>query len=142
MSYRIVRVDATVRAVREIIAELDKHCFPADGPCDVKRGWWWLVYDDREEPVAYAGMRRSYLWSDAGYTCRVGVLERHRGQGLQLRLLRVRQRYARSLGWNWLISDTWHNPSSANNLIKAGFVTYEPRKPWGEKGTIYWKCRL
>jgi GNAT superfamily N-acetyltransferase len=77
-----------------------------------------------------------------GYLCRAGVLESHRGRGLQKRLIRVRERKARKLGWTHVVTDTYENPASANSLIKCGFRSYLPRNPWGAKGVAYWIKRL
>jgi GNAT superfamily N-acetyltransferase len=69
-------------------------------------------------------------------------LPSHRGQGVQKRLIRARIRQARALGWNWLITDTYLNPASANSLIATGFKMYEPSQPWGAKQTLYWRLKL
>ncbi len=76
------------------------------------------------------------------YLCRSGVVPEHRGKGLQKRLIRVRETYARNMAMNWVISDTTCNPPSANSLIACGFKLYEPAQPWGNRSTIYWRKRL
>lgn len=68
-----------------------------DQPYDVANGHWWIAYDG-ELPVAFAGIAQSYRWGDAGYLCRAGVIRSHRGQGLQKRLIRIREAKARRLG--------------------------------------------
>jgi hypothetical protein len=62
--------------------------------------------------------------------------------GLQKRLIRVRERMARELGWAWLITDTFQNPPSANSLISCGFKNFAPTKPWGFAGANYWRKKL
>lgn len=104
-------------------------------------GWWWLAFN-RSEPVAFAGMRPSYQWGNAIYLSRCGVLREYRGLALQQRLIRVRQRHARSLGVDWLITDTRQNPVSSNNLIREGFLLFEPSEPWGHKDALYWRKKL
>jgi GNAT superfamily N-acetyltransferase len=79
---------------------------------------------------------------DAVYLCRSGVIPKARGKGLQRKLISVRLRFARARCMTWAISDTFHNPASANNLIRCGFSMYEPSQPWGAKGTLYWRRRL
>jgi hypothetical protein len=46
------------------------------------------------------------------------------------------------LGWNWLISDTYKNPPSANSLISCGYRTFAPSRPWGFDGAIYWRKKI
>jgi GNAT superfamily N-acetyltransferase len=76
------------------------------------------------------------------YMCRSGVAEDARGQGLQRRLLRVREAFARKNGARWLISDTTDNTISANNLIAVGFRLFNPSVPWGLKHALYWCKRI
>ncbi|WP_409364804.1 GNAT family N-acetyltransferase [Bradyrhizobium sp. JYMT SZCCT0428] len=49
-------------------------------------GHWWLARDETE-PVGFAGVVPSTHVSNAGYFCRVGVLRKHWGRRLQLRLM-------------------------------------------------------
>ena len=66
----------------------------------------------------------------------------YRGLGVQKKLIRVRERMARSLGWKWLISDTYNNPASTNNLTACGFKMYVPTTPYAGEGTLYWRKRI
>lgn len=141
MSYTIRQVELD-EEVRDIINRMDRACFPVDELCDKSGCAWWLVYDESYTVVGFAGVKPSSQWDDAGYLCRAGVMPKHRGQGLQLRMIKVRQRYARRQGWNWLVTDTTNNIGSANNLIRAGFLLYEPSVPWGPDDALYWKCKL
>lgn len=104
-------------------------------------GHWWIAYDG-QLPIGFAGLLPSVKWSDAGYLCRAGVVRSHRGHGIQKRLIRVRERKARSLQWSWLVSDTLDNPASANSLIHCGYRLFHPAKPWGLPGALYWRKRL
>jgi GNAT superfamily N-acetyltransferase len=104
-------------------------------------GYWWLVYRDKQ-PVAFAGLAASLRYVDVGYLKRSGVILGHRGAGLQRRLIRAREAKARKLGWTHLVSDTSDNPQSANNLIRAGYLIYEPEHKYGFRHTIYWKKDL
>ncbi|MGJ7506779.1 GNAT family N-acetyltransferase [Variovorax sp. GT1P44] len=116
--------------------------FPADAHEPYDCGWWWLAYDENNEPVAFAGMRASLSEDDGAYLSRCGVLPGHRGRGLQRRLLRARLSYARRLEAKVVITTTYCNPRSGNNLIKAGFSLYDPTAPWGSEGTNYWRLSL
>jgi GNAT superfamily N-acetyltransferase len=139
---KIKRVDIRCSAIQNTLAVLQQKCLPGDTPSDTTTGWWWIVYDALNLPCAFAGLIPSVRWTDTGYLCRAGVLSSHRGQGVQKRLIRARVRQARALGWNWLITDTYQNPASSNSLISTGFKLFEPTKPWGANGTLYWRLKL
>ncbi|KYG98456.1 GNAT family N-acetyltransferase [Bradyrhizobium sp. DOA1] len=140
--YRIRTVDADDDETAEILGDLHRLTFfngaamPQFG-----LGTWWLAYHD-DDPVAFAGVVPSTHARNSGYFCRVGVLQRHRGRGLQLRLMRAIEAQGRRLGWNSIVSDTTDNPASANNFIEAGYRLYEPEAPWAWSHTLYWRKRL
>jgi L-amino acid N-acyltransferase YncA len=137
---KLRQVDVSKVAVE--LSVLQKKCLPFDKPYDVTQGYWWMVYDSSNSACAFAGLVPSSRWARTGYLCRSGVLPSHRGRGTQKCLIRARVRHARKLGWEWLITDTYHNPASANSLIACGFKMFDPTVPWGAKGTLYWRFRL
>ena len=140
--YRIRTVDADDDETAEILGDLHRLTFfngaamPQFG-----LGAWWLTYHN-DDPVAFAGVVPSTHARNSGYFCRVGVLPRHRGRGLQLRLMRAVEARGRRLGWSSIVSDTTDNPASANNFIEAGYRLYEPEAPWAWSHTLYWRKRL
>jgi len=75
-------------------------------------------------PVAFAGVVPSTRAYNARYFSRVGVLKKHDGNGLQLRLMRALELRARHNGWSCVVSDTTDNLASANNFIRAGYQLY------------------
>jgi GNAT superfamily N-acetyltransferase len=101
-------------------------------------GSWWLAYRG-VEAVAFAGVVPSTHARNSGYFCRVGVVPKHRGHGLQRRLMRAVEAQARRNGWNSVVSDTTDNRASANNFIAAGYRLYQPESPWGWSTTLYWR---
>ena len=125
----------------DCIAALQALTLPDDRPCALNVGAWWVAHIGGD-PVAFAGVRPSSHWSDCLYLCRSGVVPEWRGKGLQKRLIAVRERYAKAQGAAWLISDTTHNPASANSLAARGFRRYEPAVPWGGRHTLYWRKRI
>lgn len=131
-------IDATIHRYAVLLHWLQLEILPADTPCSTQEGWWWLATDDGH-PLGFAGLVQSSQWSDTGYLCRAGVLEKARGNGLQKRLIQARERKARALGWKWLVTDTYENPASANSLISCGFRMFKPSNPWGADGVCYWK---
>jgi GNAT superfamily N-acetyltransferase len=108
---------------------------PAEG------GHWWLVHHEKE-PVAFCGLTPSTYGEGVGYLKRVGVLEGHRGHGLQRRMIRVREARARRNGWHMTLTDTTDNVPSANSLIRAGYTMFDPPVPWGMASTLYWRKML
>lgn len=107
---------------------------------DFEWGHWWLAAHD-DMPVAFAGLVPSTYAENAGYFCRVGVLQGHWGRTLQLRLMRAVEARSRKNGWTRVISDTTDNLASANNFIRAGYRLFRPSHPWGWPHTLYWqKC--
>ena len=137
--YRIREVDSHDDDVAEILTDLHRLTFldSASLP-EFEDGHWWLAFHEGE-PVAFAGVSPSTHVRNAGYFSRVGVLRKHCGHGLQLRLMRAMELRARTNGWNCVISDTTDNVASANNFIRAGYKLYEPRYPWAWSNTLYWR---
>jgi len=141
MTYRIREVDGDDEEIAETLDLLHDLCF-MDASLRPKYdyGFWWLAYCGNE-PVGFAGITPSTIGPGVGYLKRAGVLPAHRGHGLQRRLLRVRERRARELGWRSVITDTTDNVPSSNNLIKAGYRLFEPH-PWAFKHSLYWRKEL
>lgn len=138
-AYRIREVDSHADEVAEVLDELHRATFLDSAPVpQFDDGCWWLAFRDRA-PVAFAGLVRSTHAPNAGYLCRVGVIQADWGQSLQFRLLRVAASRARRNGWDSIISDTTDNVVSANNFIRAGYRLYRPKFPWGWPNTLYWR---
>ena len=136
--YRIREVDGSDDDVADTLSELHWLTF-FDGASIPKfdHGHWWLAHC-APEPVAFAGIIPSTHVPNTGYFCRVGVLRKHWGRSLQLRLMRALEARARLNGWFSVISDTTDNVSSANNFIRAGYRLYQPQIPWAWPHTMYW----
>lgn len=142
-SYRIRPVEGDDELISETLRELHEECFvdSAHVP-DFEAGQWWIAYTGKEA-VGFAGVTKSPYAVDAGYLKRAGVRAKHRGQGLQRRLISTRERYARSQGWKWVVSDTApFNCSSSNNLFRAGYELFLPDPPWFGSDWLYWRKRI
>ena len=137
--YRIREVNAHDDEISETLTDLHRLTF-FDGAAlpEFDHGHWWLAFHGIV-PIGFAGVVLSTRDSNAGYFCRVGVIDKHRGNSLQLRLMRALETRARCNGWKSVISDTTDNPVSANNFIRAGYFLYQPRSPWGWPHTLYWR---
>jgi GNAT superfamily N-acetyltransferase len=140
--YKIRMVDASDDDVAETLADLHRLTFfdTAAMP-DFDLGAWWLACCGAD-PVGFAGVVLSTHARNCGYFSRVGVLQRHWGRGLQLRLMRAIEARGRHIGWDGIVSDTTDNSFSANNFIKAGYRLYEPEVPWAWSHTLYWRRSL
>ena len=140
--YVIREVDGRDDETADVLAELHLLTFfkGASVPA-FDCGHWWLTYCEGT-PVAFAGLVPSTHVRNAGYFCRVGVLQRHWGQCLQLRLMRALEARARRNGWNCVVSDTTGNIVSANNFIRSGYRMYRPACPWAFPDTLYWRKAL
>jgi hypothetical protein len=138
-SYRIREVDPQDEEIVEFLDELHRATFLDSAPVpSFDEGYWWLAFRE-SVPVAFAGLVQSTHAPNAGYLCRVGVVSKHWGRSLQLRLLRAAEHRARRSGWQSIVSDTTDNVNSANNFIRAGYRLYRPKLPWGWPDTLYWR---
>lgn len=137
--YRIREVDAHDDEVADTLTDLHRLTFFDEAPIpQFDQGYWWLAFNEAL-PVAFSGLVPSTRAHNAGYFCRVGVLKRHRGHALQLRLMRALELRARQVGWSSVVSDTTANLASANNFIRAGYRLYQPLSPWSYPNTLYWR---
>ncbi len=113
-----------------------------DAAHDHTRGDWWVAWDDGK-PIAFAGMTYSRHYKKTGYLCLAGVSYKHRGHGIQKRLIKRRVARAKRLGWDWVVTDTApRNYASANSLIGCGFKLFKPRCNWADQGSLYWHRRV
>jgi hypothetical protein len=136
--YRIREVDGHDDEIADTLTELHRLTFFDEAPIpQFDQGHWWLAFR-ATIPVAFAGVVASTRAHNAGYFCRVGVLKKHCGNALQLRLMRALESRARQIGWRSVVSDTTANLVSANNFIRAGYRLYQPLYPWGYPNTLYW----
>lgn len=135
---RITEMDEKTKAV---ILRMQRACLPDDEPLDPAEGWWWVGYDE-DWPIAFCSMKPSQRYKNAVYMSRSGVTYYYRGYGLQKKMLRMRERFARTKDFEWAVSDTTDNPASSNSLISCGYKLYEPKIPYGHETTLYWKKQL
>lgn len=141
MLFRLREVDGTNPETAELLRKLQLECLPGDVVVDPSEGHWWIAYAG-DEPAAFLGLLPSHLFINWGYLSRVGVRAACRGYGLQLRLTRACERKARTLGWEGIESNTYENPPSSNNFIKAGYRVYAPAVRYFADGTVHWFKKL
>jgi GNAT superfamily N-acetyltransferase len=96
---------------------------------------WWVILDSHKNIIAYCGC----LFSEG--ICifvRAWVDRKHRGKGLQKRLIDVRIRAAKRHYCHTVITyTTLDNYPSANNLIRRGFKLYNPEYQYGGSNMLY-----
>lgn len=145
MNFLIKEVDPDETHYRDEIIDLHDLTFfdPAVRP-DLPRGFWWLVYEKGvlRPAIGFCGLTITPADKTTGYLKRAGVLKAYRGQGLQRKLITVRERKARKLGLVRMVTDTTDNPPSANSLIGAGYRIFDPEYRWAFKHSIYWRKSL
>jgi GNAT superfamily N-acetyltransferase len=139
MTYRIQREDTPLA-----VLPLDAECFPSDHRPVLENSLWWVVWRGKE-PVGYAGLRvcEGAQNSGLGFLSRAGVVAKHRGKGLQKRLIRARETEARALGLKELVTYVAHwNCPSINSLAACGYRHYRPATKWGGSSSVYLRKSL
>ena len=123
--------------MRAALNWLQAKCFLETEHLSVDLGHWWIAREG-DIPIAFAALQPVPSWDQTAYMARSGVIHSHRGQGIQKRLLKRREQFAKQTGYVRIITSTYNNPASANSLIARGFRTYMPTAKWGAEDTIYW----
>ena len=140
MTYVIEAIPA-VGGYVDAIQRMDRVCFPGSGPVSFDGAFWWFALDEDKVPVGYASL--SYFPTGNAFLSRSGVLPKARGNGLQRRLVRARERQARRDGYERVVTYTSvTNVHSSNTLIDCGYTLYIPPYEWGLKGAIYWERKI
>jgi ribosomal protein S18 acetylase RimI-like enzyme len=125
-----------------VILTLQTLILPQDQPLPFGAGPWWVMWEGTEA-VAFASLKHYASDPQLGYLSRAGVMPSYRGKGIQRRLIRVREAYARRSGLQVIVTDTSHsNLASSNSLIGCGYKLYQPAHPWGFPDGNYWRKRL
>lgn len=139
--FKIKEVDGTDASIQKELRKLHRRLFRADKLPEFGLGYWWIAYC-KGRPVGFTGMHKAKNIADGGYFIRSGVLLSYRGHGLQRKFIRVREKKARALGHTVLVTDTFQNIYSANNLIREGFTLYDPKVKWALIDALYWRKDL
>ena len=143
-AYRINEVDGTdpdeAHTIRRFNAMVD---WPELTDHHLQSGYWWLIHSDFGfgRPIGFAGMVPFTPFCDVGYLKRCYVSPEHRGNGLQMRTMYVREAKAKRLGWKQLVSECT-SVQSAGNFIKAGYSPTVPEQLWGNPGSLFFTKTL
>lgn len=127
----------------ETIKRLDREIFGEDVETDCGSRYdaenivWWLAWIG-DELAGFCGLKVMSDDGKYGYLNRAGVVKKFRGNGLQRKLIQVRDAEARRRGLVCNITYTAPgNWPSANNLVRCGYTMYDPQQRYGLKGSLY-----
>lgn len=109
------------------------------------KGVWWLLYWEKKA-IGFCGVHLSRYYAKTAYLCRVAVFYSHSGRQLQRKLIRVRERWARAQGMDWMVTDTGTpNYASSNSMIACGYKLWNPPREtrWAfYPKPLYWHKKL
>jgi ribosomal protein S18 acetylase RimI-like enzyme len=134
-----------------LIAAIDRACFSLDTPA-VFAGAHWLIGWDGDKPAAYCAWKTvEHDGIPVGFHYRGGVLADYRGQGLQRRMLSLREGEMRQHGLAKAVTYTdADGAASMRNLIAEGYRPYVPTPTTtlsglgrlGRVGFVHWEKKL
>lgn len=120
------------------LQELDAEIFYGCGnEFKFNRNWW--IIEDKGKIVAYCGC----IYSEG--ICifnRAWVHRKHRGKGIQRRMINTRLKAAKNYCHVAITYTTFDNIHSANNLIKTKFTLYNPSLAYAGKDKLYFTRAL
>lgn len=127
------------------IVKMDQICFPDDDVFIPQTEYSWIAYS-KDRPVGYCILKKISNQKNrktrTAHMSRAGVIPKFRGQGLQRKFITLRIEKAKQLGYTRVTSTTYDNPHSTNNLIKCGFLCYDPEDRYLADGTNYWELDI
>lgn len=135
--YRIQRIDLNDEAILEQVENIHGGMFEEDVgvPYD---DMFWGAYDiESGLMIGYCSMKIERRRKQVKLTS-CAIKEKHRGQGLQSRMIKRRIQEAKALGIYKVVTHTVCNPPSENNLIRCGFRLFRPRIEWAGEYANYW----
>ena len=113
---------------------LDRALFPNDEPVTIAHALW-IAEDERGLPVGFCAAKNTLGYA---FLLRAAVTEGANGQGLQRRMIRVREAWARKQGAKRIITYVSHaNAPSLVNLIRCGYRFYTPTTLYAGKRFHY-----
>lgn len=120
-----------------LILAMNNTIFPGDD-LDVRQGLYcWIANCNTSgKPIGFCTL--TDIGHKIGFLSRAGVIRDYRGHNLQRRFIRIRERFAKKLGLEKVITYVHNkNYSSLANLIKCGYIIYEPEYDYAGKEFIY-----
>lgn len=120
----------------ELVRALHTLCLPGDAWHEATA--MWALWDG---PTAIGFCTVHSLSNENGvFMARSGIFESARGHGLQVRMLRARERWAREAGREFAVTYTaYENHPSIVNLLRCGYQFYEPAEAWAGEVHYFYK---
>lgn len=116
------------------VLALDRALFPQDEPVTIAHALW-IAEDARGLPVGFCAAKNTQSYA---FLLRAAVTEGANGKGLQRRMIRVREQWAKRQGAKRIITYVSHaNARSLVNLIRCGYRFYLPPTPYAGKRFHY-----
>lgn len=104
---------------------------------------YWLVKTPAGRAVGFCSVRPTTTDLDTVFLSRAGILPEARGLGLHRRMISVRLRWARKNGFKRAITYAQRdNIQSAVNLLRCGFMLYDPDYRWVGDSYLYFLIDL
>lgn len=136
----IRKLERTEKNLERILA-LELEVLPLDAPYskinNKSTAYWWGAFDTDDTLV---GATCLSIWIPGwAFLARSVVKKTHRGQGLQQRFIKVREKFARLHNVHTIVTYVSpENMASANNLIRSGYELYIPQDKWGLQPFCYY----
>jgi ribosomal protein S18 acetylase RimI-like enzyme len=140
-----------VPAEEQRILAMDRICFPLDEPPSIAGAVWFIGCDGGTEAAYCAWKTVEHGGVPVGFHYRAGVLPGFRGQGLQRRMLRLREARMREEGLRSAVTYTdADGAASMRSLIAEGYRPYAPSPAttlsgagrFGRVGFVHWRKSL
>ena len=141
MKFSSRRVESNISSGYEQCRNLHTAIFPGEA-WECRESVLWVVTEPGGYPVAYAALD---LWeSGICFLSSCGVRRKARGHGLQKRLIRTREKFAKLRDKLMVVTyTTANNYPSLTNLVRCGYNPFDPEYPWvGRDGIIYYRKEL
>lgn len=120
------------------LKKLDFKVFPNCGDEFLENRDWWVI-EKNGEIIAYCGC----IYTEG--ICifnRAWVHKKYRGIGIQKKMIDARLKAAKSSCNVAITYTTFDNVPSANNLIKSGFILYNPLYAYAGNDKLYFIKKL
>lgn len=102
--------------------------------------YWWVIFH-KKNWIGYSGLRVHD--ANSLFLGPMFIKPEYRGQGLQLKLIKKRQRLAKKMGCHRLISSALDtNYPSINNLLKCGFLLIPSWLETPEINMLYFEKKI
>ena len=119
----------------ELINKLQLKYLPGDALYENPLAVYWVIWDSKV-PIGFCILS---TYEDHGFLARAGISYKYYGKGLQKRLIRIRDLYAKKQGLVGCLTYTHRdNIASSRNLQSCGYKLYKPFHDYAGIEFLYW----